>query len=82
MSDLRWFNVSSPHWLLPVGWFSWRTVRLWNLFNRVSTQGHWWGFGLLQLGRRHLLFVGDGGLDGGEGVRVCLGFCWVLGRAP
>lgn len=55
--DLCWFNWSAPVWRIG------RTrVRLWNLFNRRSTQGHWWGVGLLQIGKRHLLFVGHDGV--------------------
>jgi hypothetical protein len=53
LMDLAWFNVSAP-WMR-IGRVN---VKLWNFFNRVSTDGHWWGFGLLQIGKRHLLFVG------------------------
>ncbi len=48
-----WFNLSAP--MVKVGQ---RYVRLWNLFNRRSTDGHWWGVGLVQIGTRHLAFVG------------------------
>jgi hypothetical protein len=66
--DWRWFNASSPFWYTPAGPYSryrrWG-VRLWNVFNRVSTQGHYWGIGVLQVsipyvgwGNRHLFYVG------------------------
>lgn len=61
--SLQWFNASAPR--LRVG----RTIiRLWNLFNRVvldkndQPYQHWWGFGLLQVGTRHLFYVGSGGI--------------------
>jgi hypothetical protein len=45
--DFRWFNVSSK-------WY--RNVRLYNLFNRHANDGsHWWGFGIIQYRKRHLL---------------------------
>ncbi len=40
------------------------------------------GFGLLQVGLRHLLYVGRRIDDGIERYSVCLGFCWIIGRAP
>ncbi|MGH2352516.1 MAG: hypothetical protein ACRDI2_23790 [Chloroflexota bacterium] len=54
---MNWCNLSAP-WLR-VGRLR---IRLWNLFNRRSTEGHWWGVGLLQIGQRHLLFVGHCGV--------------------
>ena len=70
-----WFNWSSPMWLLPCRepWvrLPFRTVRLWNLFNRRSTEGHWWGVGLLQLGQQHLFLACDHG--------VCVLFVWARG---
>ena len=57
MIDPNWFNVSAPAFRSPIG-----RVRLWNLFRRVSTDGTWWGFGLLQIGSRHLLYVGEQGV--------------------
>lgn len=67
-----WFNVSAPMWI--VGWFRGHqvTLRLWNLFNRVSSEGHSWGVGLLQVGRRHLFYIGKRGFIGR--VRVLCGF--------
>jgi hypothetical protein len=55
----RWFNVSAP-------WLRFRDqrvrVRPWNLFHRDSTDGRFWGFGVLQVNRRHLFFWGSSGL--------------------
>ncbi len=51
-----WFNLSAP-WCRPGGLW----VRLWNVFNRRSTEGHYWGFGLLQIQQRHLLYLGHSG---------------------
>jgi hypothetical protein len=50
--SLRWFNASAPMWR-----HGGRMVRLWTLFNRRSTEGHWWGLGLVQVGNRHLVLV-------------------------
>lgn len=52
-SNWRWFNWSPP--FFRVGG---RPVKLWNIFNRCSTEGHWWGVGVLQVGHRHLFFIG------------------------
>lgn len=57
-SNRRWFNVSAPMWRLPIPGNERRTVRLWNAWRRLSNDGRWWGVGLLQIGRRHLLYVG------------------------
>ena len=66
-----WFNASAPMWLMPVKWRRWvSSVRLWNLHNRRSSEGWWWGIGVLQIGRRHLLYLGDRG--------VCVAFVWLL----
>jgi hypothetical protein len=54
----NWFNISAPYWVFHVG--NRRvSMRLWNLFNRVTSDGqHWWGFGVLQIGKRHLFYIG------------------------
>lgn len=53
--DLTWFNIGFGR----IGRF-----KLFNLFNRVSQDdGHWWGFGVCQYGRRHLFFVGTAGVS-------------------
>ena len=57
LSSMRWFNWDAPR-LSILG----RNVWFWVLFNRHSTEGHWWGVGILQVGRRHLLFVGHCGI--------------------
>jgi len=59
---LDWFNLSSPG----IVWRR-RLIKPWNAFRR-RYQGEWakannepalqWGFGVLQVGRRHLLYVG------------------------
>jgi hypothetical protein len=71
----HWFNISSRMWLLPLGWRvehpQLTSVRVWNAFRRVTTQGTSWGFGVLQIGRRHLLFVAGGDMrDCARGVYV------------
>ena len=66
MPDLMWFNASSRMH---------KSVRLWNLFNRRQSfgGGGWvWGVGVLQVGHRHLAYVGSQGL--------CLFFVHVIGR--
>ena len=51
--NMNWFNWSSP-------WIG--NVRLWNLFNRqCKGEEHYWGIGIMQIGNRHLLYIGDRG---------------------
>ena len=50
---LNWFNVGSPALLLNRLY-----IRAWNLHNRVSTDGHFWGIGILQISSRHLFYIG------------------------
>ena len=57
MFDMLWFNLKSPTFKV-LG----KTVKLWNLFNRVSEDAHWWGVGLLQVGKRHLFLAHHGGV--------------------
>lgn len=75
--DWQWFNISAHM----------RTVQLagrrvhwvpYNIFNRQQDpdwlgkpRGHVWGAGLLQVGTRHLLYLGSMGL--------CVLGVWVLG---
>lgn len=54
---MTWFNWGAPAFRV-----AGRRIVLWNGFNRLSTQGHWWGLGVLQIGNRHLLYVGDCGV--------------------
>lgn len=57
-AKFRWFNIGSP-----VVRIKGRNVRLWNLFNRHTSEGdHWWGVGIIQIGNRHLAFVGYCGI--------------------
>lgn len=62
-SSVRWFNVSGPTFVIRHRQrvnFVW----LWNAFNRYTADGeHWWGFGLFQVGNRHLFFVGFCGVS-------------------
>ena len=58
----RWFNLSAPLWMIfpPSRLRAPRplVVCLWNVFNRHYIDGaHYWGFGLLQVGNRHLFAV-------------------------
>jgi hypothetical protein len=56
--DLGWFNIS--YGPCRVGRFLFWP---WVAFNRRSTDGHWWGVGLLQVNDRHLLYLGHTGID-------------------
>jgi hypothetical protein len=71
-----WFNLSSPHWMIPAPHRAGKmTIRLWNLHRRHSkNDGRWWGVGVLQIGRRHLAYIGR--VDDREGSRwqFCLFF--------
>ena len=53
-----WFNLSGKVFKM----FG-KYCKLWNLFNRNSTIGHHWGIGVLQIGHRHLFFVGTAGVS-------------------
>lgn len=56
---INWFNLGCPK----IKVFG-RNVWLWNCFNRKTSDGdHWWGVGLLQVGSRHLFFVGHCGVS-------------------
>jgi hypothetical protein len=50
---MDWFNIKSPAFVVRG-----ITIKLWNLFNRNYVDGHWWGAGILQVGSRHLLYIG------------------------
>jgi hypothetical protein len=52
----HWFNLSAPAIVIGTPWGS-TFVRSWNVFNRRSTEGHYWGFGILQIEHRHLFAV-------------------------
>lgn len=38
-------------------------LRLWNVFNHITAVEHYWGFGVLQINCRHLLFISDNKLS-------------------
>jgi len=72
--DRNWFNVGAKP-LTVRG----NTVVLWEMFKRRSTDGHWWGVGLLHVNRRSLFFVGRvQGYPEREVWSVCLLFRTVL----
>lgn len=48
----------------------WGTVRMWNLFNRRTTDGHFWGLGVAQIQSRHLFAVI-------KGQRLCVDVCFL-----
>jgi hypothetical protein len=54
----RWFNVGGPVFVIN-GTF----IQLWNAFHKDSTAGRFWGFGILQIGHRHLFAVGFSGVS-------------------
>lgn len=56
--SLNWFNLSSRMFKI-FGTY----CKLWNLYNRDSTIGHHWGAGVIQIGHRHLFFVGNAGVS-------------------
>lgn len=51
---MNWYNVSAPLWRVLGRWH----LCLWTLFNRRAVDAHYWGAGLLQIGQRHLFYVG------------------------
>lgn len=74
--DLNWFNLSSPYISRSFrkGWLNGKYLffRPWNLFNRRSTEGHFWGIGFFQInGGRHMFYIGH------SGVSICF-----IGRTP
>lgn len=58
-------------------------VWLWRLFNRNYADGRGeCGFGILQVEYRHLFYVGASRQDDAIVWRLCVGFVWLIGRAP
>lgn len=49
---MNWFNLAISARIFG------RRILPWNAFNRRSAEGHFWGLGILQIGRRHLAYVG------------------------
>ena len=59
MTDLRWFNLHPDFYTV---WGL--NVKLFNCFNRHTDEGeHFWGFGVLQIGSRHLFCVSTSGVS-------------------
>lgn len=53
----RWFNVSAP--VLRIGKSGHkRFVWLWTCHRRYATDYNQWGVGLLQIGNRHMAYIG------------------------
>lgn len=65
----NWFNVSAP---------TLSGFRPWNLFRRHMSDGDKAaGFGLCQIGGRHLLYVGRVEVGGKVRYPFALGFVWI-----
>ncbi len=63
-STRRWFNLSGPSFKIGLPNNRVNFLWLWNAFNRHTAEGdHWWGVGVLQIGHRHLFFVGFCGIS-------------------
>ena len=64
-ASLRWFNISIPSNFISVR----RNhrppfLRIAQVFNRHCADGnHFWGFGILQVGHRHLFYIGHSGIS-------------------
>lgn len=57
-----WFNVSGPYAVVRLPRQRAIYVCAWNLFNRRTADGeHYWGIGLMQIGHRHLCYIGHSG---------------------
>ena len=55
-NSTTWFNLNP-------GFKPGRRWKVFNAFFRRSTERTWWGFGVLQMGKRHLFFVGNVGIS-------------------
>ena len=56
-SGPRWFRLSAPMWILHFRRGA-LAVCPWSLFNYRCADGeHYWGFGILQIGHRHLFAI-------------------------
>lgn len=58
-----WFNIGAPALVLRWGRSGLAYVWLWDCFNRASEGAHYWGVGLLHIGKRSLFYVGHEGVD-------------------
>lgn len=57
--DLQWFNLNPGFKRTIFG----ANFKWFNCFNRVNSIFHTWGFGIIQIGRRHLFYVGSNGVS-------------------
>lgn len=58
---VRWFNVDGPALTIYTPWGA-HFLKSWMLFNRRCADGaHYWGFGVLQIGHRHLFGIAFSG---------------------
>lgn len=77
----KWMNFRGGLWrrYSDIAAFIW----LWHAFNRSYADGRGeCGFGALQVEWRHLLYVGMSRQDDDVVWRLCVGFVWLIGRAP
>lgn len=61
-ASATWFNLGGPCFIVrrPHTFFVWP----WVLFNHVTNDDqHWWGLGVLQIGKRALFYVGHSGVS-------------------
>lgn len=77
----RWFSFSCP--TVRLGFWFGRYWHLWpwNLFRRdqISGELYCWGIGLLQVGHRHLFFLGS---EAPGHLELWMGYVKVLDRKP
>ncbi len=57
--NLHWFNLN-PNFQ---GKIFGQNFKWFNCFHRKSTDGLYWGFGIFQIGKRHLFYVGFTGVS-------------------
>lgn len=63
-STWRWFNISGPCFIVRLPHARVTFIHVWTLFNRHTADGeHWWGVGVLQVGKRHLFYIGHSGVS-------------------
>ena len=56
MIDLEWFNANAGFRKSKIFGQHWK---FFNLFRRVNANMNIWGVGLLQIGNRHLFYIGS-----------------------
>ena len=57
--DINWFNFNPKFQGKVFG----KNFKWFNCFRRKTTEGLFWGIGLLQIGNRHLLYIGQSGIS-------------------